>query len=169
MYLSQSVTGKFAGGSTINFSVDMVVRSIRTESSHLRKHDCTQNPLSALLSHTEDECVDAKAESRNMGSELRNMHVELALPKNKITLNRDTAVMFETFADVETLHDTGTKSVADRGLHDQRSFSQEGRRFPPRQYTKDAQPAIIYQFNLFFHANSVHLALQYHAVTAFHQ
>ena len=48
----------------------------------------------------------------NIGSELRNMQVELALPKKekeKITLNRDTAVMLETFADVESLHDTGKK------------------------------------------------------------
>lgn len=45
--------------------------------------------LSTLLSHTEDECLDANAESSNLGSELRNMQVELALPKNKITLNRD--------------------------------------------------------------------------------
>ena len=57
----------------------------------------------------EDERLDAKAESRNIGSELRNMQVELALLKDKITLSRDTAVMFETFADVESLHDTGKK------------------------------------------------------------
>ena len=61
------------------------------------------------------------------------------------------------------------KGVADRRLHDQMSFSQEGRRFPPRQQTEDAQPTITDLFNLFFHANSVHLALQYHAVTAPHQ
>ena len=64
---------------------------------------------------------------------------------------------------------TQAKNVADRRLHDQRSFSQEGRRFSPRQYTEDAQSATMYQFHLFFHANSVRLALQYHDVTAFHQ
>ena len=41
-----------AGGSTINFLVDLVVRSIITEASDLEKLDSTQNPLSALLSHT---------------------------------------------------------------------------------------------------------------------
>ena len=120
---------------------------MRTEFSDLRKHDCTQNPLGTLLSHTEDECLDANAESRNIGSELRNMQVELALPKNKITLNRDTAVMFETFADVESFRAQAKKSVAER----QRSFSQEGHRFSPRQYTEDARSAIICRFN------SVHL------------
>ena len=126
MCKSQSVTGKFAGGSTVNFLVDLVVRSIRTESSDLRKHDFTQNPLSALLSHTEDECLDAKAERRKIGTELRNMQVELAFPKDKITLNRDIAVMFETFVDIESLHDTGKKvsriaSFINRGVSVRRS------------------------------------------------
>ena len=53
-------------------------------------------------------------------------------------------------------------------LHCRWNFSQDGRRSSPSPHTEDAQsaPLTIQQFKLFFHANSVHLALQHHVVKA---
>ena len=70
MYLSQSVTGKFAGGSTINFVVDLVVRSIRTEFSDLRscEDNTSKNPFSQCENIRNLQGIHVQVKSEYVGT-----------------------------------------------------------------------------------------------------